>query len=170
MNTVVAAILVGAIMSICISLITSVLTVQALAQKPDERRRPIVMTADPVYWSFTIWSAILGVFLMAAPGVWFGPSWFYFKFVPHGGLGMGCCLTVLSIIQGVCLWHECSARVLAVLFYLNGFVFWTAGIILASEGFLGHQGLMEAPFMLWAGAQAFTHSASLSVYARNHSP
>lgn len=165
MNVVVTVILVGAIMSICISLVTSLFTMQSVTKKPEEPRRPIVIATGPIYWAFTIWTTLLGVFLTMAPEAWFGPSWFYFKIIPHGGLGMGVCLTILSAIQAVALWREMGARVLSVLFFLNGFVYWTAGIILGSEGFLGHQGLMEAPFMLWVGAQAFAHSSSLSVYA-----
>jgi hypothetical protein len=44
---------------------------------------------------------------------------------------------------------------------LTGFVFWTSGLLLGAEGLLGHQGLMEAPFMLFVGAHKFVISTGL---------
>jgi hypothetical protein len=114
-----------------------------------------------VYYSFAIWTVALGLLLMAAPDSWFGPSWSYFPQLPHNGFGMGVCCTVLGLLQLVTLWRHGADRTLSVLFFLSGFTFWTAGIILAAEGLLGHQGLMEAPFMLYVGAHKFTHSAKL---------
>jgi hypothetical protein len=114
-----------------------------------------------VYWSFAAWTILLGAFLLAAPQSWYGPSWAYFPQLPHNGYGMGLCLVVLGGAQILTLHRRGTDKTLSILFFLSGFVYWTAGIILAAEGLLGHQGLMEAPFMLYVGAHKFTHSAKL---------
>lgn len=124
-----------------------------------------------VYWSFALWTVALGAVLMAAPDNWFGPSWSYFSQLPHNGFAMGVCCAGLGGLQALTLLqHACGRdlayRVLAWLFFLAGFVYWTAGIILGAEGLLGHQGLMEAPFMLYAAAHQFSYSAALLTHAR----
>jgi hypothetical protein len=171
MNVFVAVIVIGAMISLSIGLVTSAASLLSQNERPPKEggpHRPIVMATGPVYWSFTIWTIILGVVLMTAPESWYGPSWSYFSiFLPHNGFGMGLCLTVLSGLQAWALWRGSGARKLAILFFLNGFVYWTAGIVLGAEGLLGHAGLMESPFMLYVGAHAFAHSAALTVYTRN---
>lgn len=130
---------------------------------------PILISARSVYLSFAGWTIALGVILivasMLAPS-WFGPSWSYFPQLPHNGIGMGICCAVLGALQIVVVWRQMSTLILSILFFLSGFVFWTAGIILGAEGILGHQGLMEAPFMLYVGAHKFVHSAALLTHHR----
>lgn len=128
---------------------------------------PFLHNSAIVYWSFAIWTVVLGVVLMFAPANWFGPSWSYFPEIPHNGFWMGIVCVGLGLAQMAVLYRNTSRRSLALLFGLSGFVFWTAGIILASEGLLGHQGLMEAPFMLYVGAHKFTHSAALTVWGKS---
>jgi hypothetical protein len=165
MSVVVAVIIIGGMAAVCIGIITSIVT--ALYRRHDIRSRPPVMRSGPVYWSFTVWTLALGIFLILSPQSWFGPSWRYFaQMEPHNGKGMGVCLTVLSLMQIAALLRQARSNILSMLFFLNGFVYWTAGIILGAEGLLGHQGLMEAPFMLCIGAQAFALAASLRVYNR----
>lgn len=127
---------------------------------------PFLHDNASVYWSFAAWTIVLGVVLMLAPADWFGPSWSYFPEIPHNGFWMGLVCVGLGVAQLVVLWHNNSRRALAILFGLSGFVFWTAGIILAAEGLLGHQGLMESPFLLYVGAHKFTHSAALTLRPR----
>lgn len=167
MNTAVTVIVISGMVALCAGLVMSLTTVMSLNDKligDSHPRRSIMMSTTPVYWSFTLWTVILGIVLMAAPKSWFGPTWHYFPQLPHNGFGMGLCLSILSLIQVVALKRAWSARVLSILFFLNGFVYWTAGIVLGAEGLLGHQGLMEAPFMLYVGAHAFAHSAALMAY------
>jgi hypothetical protein len=115
-----------------------------------------------LYYTFATWTVCLGVLLIVAPQSWYGPSWAYFKQLPHNGFGMGVCCISLGGLQLLVLWRNCRRQLLATLFFLSGFVFWTAGLILGAEGLLGHQGLMEAPFMLYVGAHKFGHSALLA--------
>jgi len=116
------------------------------------------------------WVVALGIFLVLAPADWFGPSWSYFYshgqvIVPAGGFGMGVCCICLGIAQWLALWGK-AARLLAVLLFLSGFVFWTAGLLLGAEGLFGHQGLIESPFMLFVGAHKFVMGANLYTQPR----
>lgn len=133
----------------------------------------LTKTDEPVgvYWAFVWWTIALGVVLMAAPGSWFGPSWHFFKQFPQDGFWMGLCCTMLGMWQLLALWRGRQlgtppGRLLGVLFFLSGFVFWTSGMALGAAGLLGHQGLMEAPFMLYAGAHKFAYSADLMARSR----
>lgn len=133
-------------------------------------RTPLPIESGPIYWSFAVLNICLGIALMLAPDDWYGPSWSYFythgqAIVPAGGFGMGLCCCGIGGAQLVALTLR-NDLVLSVLFFLGGFVFWTAGIILGAEGLLGHQGLMEAPFMLVLGGHKLALSAALRVYSR----
>ena len=161
MTTVLTAILLGGVLSIAIGVVLA-----WMAAVFDEKQHPIVMPTAPVYWSFALWTIVLGAGLMLAPDWWYGPSWSYFPQLPHNGFGMGLCCSVLGALLAIALRLNGSARILSLLFFLVGFVYWTAGIILGAEGLFGHQGLMEMPFMLYTGAHAFAHSASLMAYHR----
>jgi hypothetical protein len=124
-----------------------------------------------VYWAFAWWNIALGVVLECAPESWFGPSWHFFTQLPGNGFWMGLCCTMLGAWQLLSLWRgrqRCTPPgvLLAVLFFLSGFVFWTSGMTLAAAGLLGHQGLMEAPFMCYAGAHMFAYAADLMARAR----
>lgn len=168
MNVVVAVILLAGVFSILIGVVTALMNVvfsRVSARTPDTRR-PIVMATGPVYWSYATWTLLQGVVLMLSPSYWFGPSWSYFPQLPHNGFGMGLCCSLLAGVLMGALRFNASARILSILFFLIGFVYWTAGVILGAEGLLGHKGLMETLFMMPIGAIAFTLSATLSAYHR----
>lgn len=160
MSVVVAVMIVFAILCMSIGLIAALAT--WFAQRP--RSTPL----EQVYWSFTVWSYVLGGILITAPNWWFGPTWSYFQSIPHNGIMMGVVLVVLAVLQTVVMLIHNSrqTKLLSLLFFLNGFVYWTAGCILGAEGLSGHMGLMEAPFMMYAGAHLFTHSAALMAQER----
>ncbi|OBJ05242.1 hypothetical protein [Mycobacterium sp. 1465703.0] len=132
----------------------------------DKIKPPLLIESGPVYWSFAVMSIALGVVLIAAPANWYGPSWHYFPQLPHNGFGMGVCCCAIGLAQVATLAWRRSSLVLSVLFFLGGFVFWTAGMILGAEGILGRQGLMEAPFMLVLGGHKLALSASLMNHHR----
>jgi hypothetical protein len=156
---IVTVILIASIGALAVGLVTSI-TVLLPRSDSHERELPMMSTA-PLYWSFTIWTVVLGVVMMLAPSYWYGPSWSYFREIPHNGFWMGLCCAVLGSLQLLALWRKATMRTLAVLLFLNGFVFWASGITLGAEGLLGHQGLMEAPFMCYVGAHAYAHSTAL---------
>jgi hypothetical protein len=124
-----------------------------------------------VYWAFSLWTIMLGVVLALAPPNWFGPSWHFFKQFPQDGFWMGLCCMMLGTWQMLTLWRSrqggrLSGRMLGALFFCSGFVFWTSGLTLGVAGLIGHQGLMEAPFMLYVGAHQFAYSAELLARSR----
>jgi hypothetical protein len=140
-----------------------------MAPRPQRQRlqRPYEISAGPVYWGIATVAVLIGVVLLAAPQNWYGPSWsYYHQYLPSNGHGMGMCCVALGGLQMVALWRNASAKVLSVLFGLGGFVYMTAGTILAAEGLQGHQGLMEAPFILVIGAHKLIHSSALMRYYR----
>jgi hypothetical protein len=134
----------------------------------------VVTTGGPlVFASFAAAVIWLGVVMMLGPACWFGPSWHYFTehgapILPAGGFGMGLCLTLLGALQLLAVWLRAGPLTLGILFFLSGFTFWTAGIILGAEGLLGHQGLMEAPLMILIGAFKFVHCAVMVVQDRKN--
>lgn len=114
---------------------------------------------------------VLGTFYMCSPPSWYGPSWSYFyhhgvPLIQPGGFGLGVCLAGIGIAQLITLWRD-AARILPVLFFLSGFVFWVAGSILAAEGVLGHLGLQEAPLLLVIGAFKFITMINLVIRRRD---
>jgi hypothetical protein len=124
------------------------------------------MNTGPIYFGFAIVNVALGILLMSAPRNWYGPSWSYFSQLPHNGFGMGMCCAGIGILQIIALRLNAPASILSILLFLAGFVYWTAGIILGAEGLLGHQGLMETPFMMLIGAHKLILSASLWAHHR----
>lgn len=168
MNTAVTVIVAAAAVSVGVGALTSLVPLLSLTRKGAALpRRPMVINTGPLYWNYAIWTVGLGVVLVLAPQSWFGPSWSYFAAViPPNGFGMGVCCTGLGVLLILALWRDLSARIISILLFLTGFVYWTAGIILGAEGLLGHQGLMEAPFMMYLGAQAFAHSSALTAHDR----
>jgi len=103
---------------------------------------------------------------MAAPANWFGPSWHYFPQLPHNGFGMGLCCTILGLVQMLALLVRPTPLILSILFGTSAFVYWTAGTILAAEGILGHQGLMESPFIMVIALNKLINSAALMAHHR----
>jgi hypothetical protein len=172
MSTAVAVILIAAVASLCVGGLTSLVPLLSLTKTGNALpKRPITVNTGPLYWNYAIWTVALGAVLLAAPQSWYGPSWSYFaSVIPPNGYGMGICCIGLGTLLVLALWRDLSARIISILLFLTGFVYWTAGIILGAEGLLGHQGLMESPFMLYVGAQAFAHSASLTAHDRLEAP
>lgn len=157
------------------SLATTVLALAfvplAIVTRGDEResRAPLMVSTTPVYWSMALWMVVLAVFLMAAPDYFFGPTWHYFNQLPHNGFWMGLCCLWLGGVQVIALLKHWGRGKLGFLFFLDGFVFWTSGLLIAAAGLIGKQGLLEAPFMLYAGAHNFLHSAILMSESRKES-
>jgi hypothetical protein len=161
-SVVVTVVIIGAIVSLSAGVVTAV--VSALSLRKKRKLAGGLIVDEPVYWSFTLWTTLLGIFLALAPQSWYGPSWSYFHMIPSNGFGMGLCLIALSALQVIALWRDKGTRIQSILLFLMGFVYWTAGIILGAEGLLGHQGLMESPFILVFGAHAFALSAAIRTH------
>lgn len=163
-STLVAILVISAVVVLCVGVFTSLISLLA---KQDRLQPPVTMNTEPIYWSFAQITVLLGIVFLLAPQSWFGPSWSYFSFIlPHNGFGIGSCCVGLGGLLMVALWRRGGARILWILLFLNGFVYWTSGIILGAEGLLGHQGLMEAPLFMAIGAHAYAHSVRLRMYSR----
>ena len=163
MSAVVFILLIGAIGSILVGILSSILTLLPPRRNADKEKDPFTS----IYWSYTLWSGVLGVFMILAPEDFYGPSWHYFSEVPHDGTGMGICLVSLSALVLIVLWRRGGDRMLATLLFLLGFVYWTSGLILGAEGLASHEGLMPAPLhdvhrRAARGAQHRTSGASQS--------
>jgi hypothetical protein len=120
-----------------------------------------------LFWTFSFLMIALGVTMMLAPNNWYGPSWHYFPQFPHDGFWMGLCCATIGSWQLLTLWRYrlrgvLAQRLLSLLFFLGGFVIWTSGITLAAAGLYGHQGLMEAPFMMIVGGHKVILSTQLA--------
>jgi hypothetical protein len=161
-NAIVFILLIGAIIAILVGVLTSILAVlpPRRTSETDEDK------FGPVYWGYSLWTIALGIFLILSPKYFFGPSWSYFKELPHDGSGMGYCCLALGSVTLIALWRNANDAIVSMLLFLIGFVLNASGTLLFAEGLLGHQGLMEGPFMIFTGGQAFIHSAVLSVRHR----
>jgi hypothetical protein len=113
-----------------------------------------------VYYVHAGFLLTLGTFLLAAPEDWFGPSWSYFSWLPHNGLGMGTACVLLGAAQLVTISMDYVSAT-AVLIFLGGFTNITAGVLLGAEGIYGHQGLMEMPWMITVGAIKYVQAVIL---------
>lgn len=189
-GAVIVVVISAAVLSVLVGLVTSFATLftnrgaaqvntedlPAVPEKPVVEVTKIIVEQEDsaindssIYWSFAVFTAILGVFLILAPTWFFGPSWRYFDYIPHNGKPMGAVCLMLGAAQAGVLWkfgRKKYRRPLSILFFLSGFMYWTAGMILGAEGLAGHQGLMEAPFMMFAGGYHFAHGAGLSTQAK----
>jgi hypothetical protein len=114
-----------------------------------------------MYLSFSGGVVALGVFFVAAPQDWYGPSWSFFRQIPHNGFGMGLCCIGLGSLQILAVLLNAKPTVMAVLLYLAGFVFFTAGTMLGAEGLLGHQGLIPAPLLLFIAVHKYALGANI---------
>lgn len=120
-----------------------------------------------LYYAHAFWSIAVGTFLMLVPSWCFGPTWSYFSthgqpLFPAGGFGLGVCCVVIGGLQLVVI-AVGKVRTEITLLYLGGFVQWTAGLLFAAEGLLGHQGMIESIYMLTWGGLKIVHSLKLSV-------
>jgi hypothetical protein len=124
-----------------------------------------IMSTTPVYWSISVFTVLLGLFLIGAPASWFGPTWDKMPF-PYAGFALGMACIVLGYLQTLALGLEGDARILSLLYLISGVLFWSVGCTFIMEGVHHRTGMMEAPFILYVGGHCFAHSASLWAYFR----
>lgn len=119
------------------------------------------INAAPLYWTFAVFTLLLGAVCVMAPKWWFGPTWSYFPQLPHNGTGLGLCCIALGSLQMLGLWRRVSATLLAIPMFLIAFVYWTSAMTLLMEGLLGKKGLMESWFIFYVSGHQLVHSAIL---------
>lgn len=104
-----------------------------------------------------IWLALVGLLEIFAPDYFFGPTWFRFSNIPHGGFGMGVCCLSLSFVLAVALRRRVRRLIVWVLF-LAGVSIWVAAATIVAQGLAGKTGLMEAVFMTYPAADMMIQS------------
>lgn len=113
-----------------------------------------------IYINFAVLVQLLGLWYVLCPVWTYGPTWAYFRHLPHNGTMFGICLILLSAGQLAAIANN-RPRLTGGLLFLSGFVFLTAGLLLAAEGIFGHMGLQEAPPMCIIAGYKFAQSAKL---------
>lgn len=124
-------------------------------------------TPKSAYYGHAGLIVALGVWYLASPTWFFGPSWSYFTELPHNGFGIGTTCLGLGVLQLLAIRLN-KVWLTAVLLWLGGFVCWTSGVILGAEGLLGHQGLQEAPLFCTLGGYKFLVSNILVAHHRKN--
>ena len=138
---------------------------------PEDRRTPTkyLINPNPMSWTLTAASALLGVLLLVAPANWFGPSWHCFDILLNKPWLLGTTFLVLAWHQALFLVMRARLNILSWLFLAGGMVFITMGALIVASGLTCHTGLMEAPFMLYVGGHKIAHSAALMEASRRFS-
>ena len=122
-----------------------------------------VMNTTVVYWSISIFTAVLGLVLIAAPDFWFGPTWH--QFGPHSGFWLGFACLVMGYVQSMVIGMDAGPRIVSIVYLVSGCVFWLVGVTFVVVGVKYHSGVMEAPFICYVGAHCLAHSAALNALA-----
>jgi hypothetical protein len=151
----VLVVLVIGMLALSIGLATSAATVLFLRlhNRPvddDFNESALHWAAGLVPRGMIVFYAIMGAILTCAPYYWFGPTWSYFQFIPHGGFGMGVTCLVLSISLLIAVIGRLK-RLIGFILLCGGTAFYTAAWLIALQGMYGRTGLMESPFMMYAG-------------------
>lgn len=114
-----------------------------------------------VWWGhrgMVLFYVIIGLILTFGPNYLFGPTWFYFSSIPHGGSGMGiaCLALALALIIGI---HRRSKLIVSTTLFAGGITFWIAAFMIGAQGIAAHTGAMEAPFMMYAAVDMLIRAA-----------
>lgn len=100
---------------------------------------------------------LVGCILVFAPDTWFGPTWSYFQYLPHGGFGLGATWLGLGLALLVGILFK-SKRFVSVVYLFGGVSLYIAAWLIALQGIAGKTGLMESPFMMYAGIDMIIES------------
>jgi hypothetical protein len=124
------------------------------------------------YGNLSIWTSLLGVFLVCLPTDRYGPAWSYFHeqkelILPAGGQGMGVCLIIIGLLQTYAVF-SLSHKMLWIMLFFSGFIFWVSGILLLVEGILSGDSAVSACFMLFIAIHKFVLSAAIQHAYKHH--
>jgi glucan phosphoethanolaminetransferase (alkaline phosphatase superfamily) len=107
-----------------------------------------------VYRGVIFWYLFVAGVLWWAPDRWFGPTWYYFSIIPHGGGGLSIACTALACLMMYAIRRK-SRRLMRLSLALGGVAFWVASWLIFAEGMAGNTGVMEAFFMLYVSIDLF---------------
>lgn len=105
----------------------------------------------------TAWYFFIGSVMLFSPPYFFGPTWSYFRYLPHGGSGLGYACYLLGVLMLVSIRRK-SKRLMSITLGMGGVAFWLAAALIAAQGIIGRTGLMEAPLMLYISIDSFFYS------------
>lgn len=106
------------------------------------------------------WYFIIAGICLLAPDRWFGPTWWQFQTIPHGGHGLGIASLFLGVLTFYALWRR-KRRLLMASLSMGGVAFYAGAWLVALQGIIGGTGLMESPFMMYVGCDLLLKSALL---------
>lgn len=107
-----------------------------------------------------LWYFIVGIVCLFAPDWWFGPTWWTFQSIPHGGHGLG----IVSIALGELTIYSLivrSRRLLMAAMGMGGVSFYVGAWLIVLQGLIVRTGLMEALFMMYVGCDLLLKGAML---------
>lgn len=110
------------------------------------------------------WYFMLAAICLCAPSWWFGPTWSYFEYVPHGGHGLGYTCLGLGISTTYAIWRR-NRLLLIWSLGLGAMALWVAGALIFAQGIIGGTGLMESWFMAYVSVDIGLRSVTLAVTA-----
>lgn len=109
----------------------------------------------------TFWYFMLAAICLFGPNEWFGPTWWYFQYVPHGGFGLGVTCLILGLAMVYAIWRR-RRTAMRVALSAGALAIWISAALIGAQGVIGHTGLMESPFMMYVAFDIGIQSALLS--------
>lgn len=106
------------------------------------------------------WYFVIATVCLFAPDQWFGPTWWQFQTIPHGGHGLGIASLLLGMMTLYAVWRR-KRRLLMTALGMGGVAFYVGAWLIILQGITGGTGLMESPFMMYVGCDLLIKSALL---------
>lgn len=157
MNIIVTVTMLIAIAALVIGLGTSVTILLLLGKRQHDLPNYESVDQVTLRWAagltskgMVVFYLLMGAILLTAPDYWFGPTWSYFQYLPHGGFGFGIACLSLTAVVAIGIVTK-SKRLISLGLLCGGIAFYTAGWLIAFQGIAGRTGMMETPFMMYAG-------------------
>jgi hypothetical protein len=113
------------------------------------------------WWSqrgMAIFYFLVGILLVSGPDYLFGPTWFYFQHIPHGGFGIGVACLGLCVAMTIGVRLR-SNRIVTWVFFAGGIAFWISAFLIGAQGIMAKTGCMESPFMMYAACDMLLRGA-----------
>lgn len=129
---------------------------------PDE---DVLYVQYRVYREMAIWTALVGVVLIAMPVRRFGNAYQFITEIPCGTTVLGAIYLTCATIMGTSMRRK-SIRGMAFSLLSGGIINWMLGIFLLAGAIAGPTGVLGAPFCLYVGRHMFIHSALFTAQYR----
>lgn len=96
--------------------------------------------------------------LMFTPKWVFGPTWYTFSDLPHGGWGfsLACLLFMVTMIVGI---RRRSKKIVSLTMFGSGISLWVAAFLVAAQGISAHTQCIEAWYMMYVSVDMLNRAA-----------